>query len=157
MEYTTPVELNTILTDGQDDWFIIIDEYYELLKTVKISYDASDLIPGICTAGSNHKVVAVTAHNSIQFKRDFLSKRFESFDTSFCFDDVFPYKKEENLTEVKVTCSDDLSDLQAKLFNYVQNQYVNLKRPLFIFGLENAKYANLKALIKTLGETDDVH
>ena len=76
MQYTTPEDLNDILRDGQDDWFIIIDEYYELLKTAKLSYDSEDFIPGIFTAGSNHKVLGVTAHNSSAFKTDFLSKRF---------------------------------------------------------------------------------
>jgi hypothetical protein len=135
MTYSTPEDLNTILQDGQDDWFIIIDEYYELLKTSKITHDAADLLPGIFTAGSKHKVLGVSAHNSNAFKQDFLSRRFKSVDTTFCFDDVFPFKKEENLTEVKVTCSDDELELNSKIFSYVESQIKQQKRPCFIFGL----------------------
>lgn len=60
------------------------------------------MVPGIFTVGTKHKLLAATAHNSDEFKKGFLLRRFPSVDISFCFDDVFPYKQQENLTDVKV-------------------------------------------------------
>lgn len=67
------------------------------------------MVPGVFTVGSEHRLLAATAHNSAEFKRGFLLKRFASVNIELCFDDIFPFKKEENLTDVKVQCSNDIN------------------------------------------------
>ena len=97
MEYCLPADLNTNLSIADDNWQFIVDEYYDILRETKLNVDTLDKIPGIFTIGTDHNMLLTTAHYSKQFTEGFLLKRLEDVDVSFCYEDIFKYKQENNL------------------------------------------------------------
>lgn len=97
LEYCLPADLNTNLSIADDDWQFIVDEYYDILRDTKLNVDTLDKIPGIFTIGTEHNMLLTTAHYSKLFKEGFLLKRFDDVDVSFCYEDIFPHKQENNM------------------------------------------------------------
>jgi hypothetical protein len=67
------------------------------LRETKLNVDTLDKIPGIFTVGTENNMLVTTAHYSTLFKEGFLLKRFDDVDVSFCYEDIFPFKQENNM------------------------------------------------------------